>query len=1376
MTDRPIQPPDDRWTVAIHRDSQKLTPIGAGVVIDRRRVLTCAHLLLREGRRLEQVWLTFPKAEIGFVEPLRVTRFTIADGPLKFGRDVAVLELDAPLPPGVRPAPLRCVPPRHAVRLDWWAFGFPNGEVAGDVAAGEITEELAHGQIKLGCKSPVKLAVGFSGSAVWSPTYEAVIGLVVKASVVDPQHGAGHALTLYAADQVLKLGLGALDAWGWRLGDDPEADRHWLSRSRAGHDGGADHRFHGRSAALRRIVDWLERPAPDGAVLVLTGSPGAGKSAVLGRIVTTADPVVRNQLPADDWAVRARPGAVACAVHLRGKTARETAREIARGASVRLPDAPADLVPALRERLESRRLAGIEARFNLVLDALDEMAGPGEARRLITEVLLPLADTGRTWNAQVLVGTRAQDADGDLLGLLADQAAVIDLDSPTYFSRADLVGYVEGLLHRAAAGRDGSPYTNPAVTGPVAQRIATQAGSSFVAAELAARAYGERGLVPSASEQRPTADTVGEALDAYLDGLAPVGTTPARLVLTALAYAELPGLPLPLWRAAVVVLGGSVTEAELADFARDSAGAFLVEANTGPAVRSYRLAHQAVAEALRARRAANGRAERDEYLIFRALLEVARYGPGWSTGYDYYREHLPAHAARAGRVDTLLADDWYLLHCDLRRLAVAAETAQTPVGQARARLLRLTPEAFDAGPAERAAMFAVTQRIDRLDSKFRHPGGPYRVQWAQTPARPEFAVLTGHADRVLDLAPIRVAGRRLLASAGADGTVRLWDPATGQPGRVLSGHTAAVRAVSPVTAPPSAGFSHWLASAGEDHVIRLWNPVTGECERTLTGHTDWVRDLYAVPVGDRKLLASVGDDRTVRLWDPATGTLVRTLTGHSGWVAAVVPIVAEGRQLLASAGYDPQIRLWDPMTGTLVRTLDPPGPRVSILCPVRIDGRELLAAGGYGGGVQLREPATGELVHELPSDRAPVTGIAAIAVGDTVLVAVTTDAGEVRLWDLVTGEQVRRFGDRADSIHASCAFHIGGQPLLATAGDSGPIRLWDPATGERERVLDQDGPVVGLTALTGGGDRTLAGTGRDGSVRLWDPATGEPKQTLPGHAAPVTSVCPVRVGGVELLASGSEDRTVRLWDPRNRQQVRTLRDDGPGIAAVCAVPVADGERLAVASGTVRIWHPGTGKLERVLSHLRWVTALCVVPTDQRRLLASSDEDGTVRLWDPPTGTLVRELRCHHGAATALCAVPAGGRQLLASASVDQTILLWDPLTGDRIATLAGHTGPVTGLCLIPGDRRRLASTSTDQTVRVWDLDHQRSELTIPVHHPALACWADRETLVIGLDSGLLALELVDEPEQRRESAEPDHGSRNGHATVAQRRAPATQLS
>src|SRR5262249_13338354 len=73
--------------------------------------------------------------------------------------------------------------------------------------------------------------------------------------------------------------------------------------------------------ALETVVAWPDRPrgGAAGGGLVVTGSPGVGKSAVLGRVVTTADAALRALLPAGDAAMRATVGSVACAVPVCGR-------------------------------------------------------------------------------------------------------------------------------------------------------------------------------------------------------------------------------------------------------------------------------------------------------------------------------------------------------------------------------------------------------------------------------------------------------------------------------------------------------------------------------------------------------------------------------------------------------------------------------------------------------------------------------------------------------------------------------------------------------------------------------------------------------------------------------------------------------------------------------------------------------------------------------------------------------------------------------------------------------------------------------------------------------------------------------------------------
>ena len=66
-----------------------------------------------------------------------------------------------------------------------------------------------------------------------------------------------------------------------------------------------------------------------------------------------------------------------------------------------------------------------------------------------------------------------------------------------------------------------------------------------------------------------------------------------------------------------------------------------------------------------------------------------------------------------------------------------------------------------------------------------------------------------------------------LASGGGDGTVRIWDVATGQQRATLNGHTGGVRAVA--VAPDGS----WLASGSGDGTVRIWDVTTGQTQALM---------------------------------------------------------------------------------------------------------------------------------------------------------------------------------------------------------------------------------------------------------------------------------------------------------------------------------------------------------------------------------------------------------------------------------------------------------------------------------------------------------------------------------------------------------------
>jgi WD40 repeat protein len=127
-------------------------------------------------------------------------------------------------------------------------------------------------------------------------------------------------------------------------------------------------------------------------------------------------------------------------------------------------------------------------------------------------------------------------------------------------------------------------------------------------------------------------------------------------------------------------------------------------------------------------------------------------------------------------------------------------------------------------------------------------------------------------------------------------------------------------------------------------------------------------------------------------------------------------------------------------------------------------------------------------------------------------------------------------------------------------------------------------------------------------------------------------------------------------------------------------------------------------------------------------LASGGDDGTVRLWDPKDGQLQRILLGHAGKITCLAWSPDG--KTLASGSDDTTVRLWNADTGKLQHALAKHTGPIRALAW-SDDGKTLASGSADRSVRLWDTATGESRRIFDVHKDEVVdvAWPSDKLLV-----------------------------------------------
>ena len=148
-------------------------------------------------------------------------------------------------------------------------------------------------------------------------------------------------------------------------------------------------------------------------------------------------------------------------------------------------------------------------------------------------------------------------------------------------------------------------------------------------------------------------------------------------------------------------------------------------------------------------------------------------------------------------------------------------------------------------------------------------------------------------------------GQRL-ASSSLDGTLRLWDVASGQfIGAPLVNQGLAFTAV----AFSSDGKTVAADAATSEHDILLWDVSTTPAVNLgrLTGHTGPIISLAFSP--DGRMLASASADQKVRLWNVASRSAIDApLFGHDFQVLTVA-FSPDGTSL-ASGGADHNIALW----------------------------------------------------------------------------------------------------------------------------------------------------------------------------------------------------------------------------------------------------------------------------------------------------------------------------------------------------------------------------------------------------------------------------------------------------------------------------------
>lgn len=569
-----------------------------------------------------------------------------------------------------------------------------------------------------------------------------------------------------------------------------------------------------------------------------------------------------------------------------------------------------------------------------------------------------------------------------------------------------------------------------------------------------------------------------------------------------------------------------------------------------------------------------------------------------------------------------------------------------------------------------------------------------------------------------------------LASAGADGVVRVWDFQTGTPtllGTPLEETAiATVDDVTPAKDPTIAAFKSGLRGTLENVSavafradgmeitagmangdVTVWN--LGSAMPRALAALPAVKPIEPQPVVPKEA-AEMTDEDT-----PASPVL-----SPNGSVATAAALSPNGKLLAVNGTSDgrPSILVRDLTTGELLHTLTGHFESITSLA-FTADNRRLLS-GSLDQTVRVWDFADEKFPESISfgGHAAAIEGVAFNSDGSLAASCATDNS--VHLWNTTTGKVTQSFVGHTAAVVGVAVTPNNAQVITASADKT--IRVWTVADGKVARTITAATPITRMTVSRDAAQ--IAVSHPDNSIAVYNAADGVLRQSMTGHEASVLSLS-FSPDGTRLVSTDAE-RTI-VWAAAGGRVLEILPSD-VGISTVTYGPTP-GEVIVARADTGIDLHTlrfkvALGDMQKAVTSVQYLGDTAVL---------TSSLDGSVRRFTPANGQQV--FAAMHGAEVNDAAVSPNG-QLIASAGADMTVKLWTATNGaaQPNPVLAGFTGPVTQVEFSP-DSSRLIASGAAKEVRVFHSATRTLEQTLTAHTgvvTSLASAGDGQPIVLSV--------------------------------------------